>query len=140
MLSPAFSVFGSAMYYRKGSDAYGGPAGAEILSSETVMETLSFGGGIAYRAASNQRTATLPIEAGLNYHAAFSGSGGFTPKTSGLNLYLRLYYRLFGPRPQAEPQPPAPSGAPAPSPAPATPPANPTTPPAEPARPPNPSR
>jgi hypothetical protein len=62
---------------------------------------LSLGGGIAYRAVRVRRDSTatetsLPVEAGLSYQVAFSGSGGLVPKSTMLQLYLRLAYRLFG--------------------------------------------
>jgi hypothetical protein len=101
-LSNVFRVFGSVHYYRKGQDTftYPGPSpdGAPALSPlevETEMRALSYGGGIAYRADRTTGRA-LPIEAGLNYRVAFSGSGGQTPKTSSMNLYLRLFFRAFG--------------------------------------------
>ena len=64
------------------------------------MRALSFGAGIAYRADMTSTGRTLPIEAGLNYRSAFSGSGGQTPKASSMQLYLRLFYRLFGGEPE----------------------------------------
>ena len=60
------------------------------------MRALSYGGGIAYRSDQTSREGTLPIEAGLNYRAAFFGSGGLTPKTNSMQLYLRLFFQAFG--------------------------------------------
>ncbi len=102
-LSNVLRVFGSAYYYRKGRDSFSysgsAPAGAPaaaLLEVETEMRALSFGAGIAYRSDMTSTGRTLPIEAGLNYQSAFSGSGGLTPKANSMQLYLRLFYRLFG--------------------------------------------
>ncbi len=102
-LSSAFRVFGSVHYFRKGRDSFSypgsSPAGAvdpAPLEVETEMRALSYGGGIAYRSDQTSRGRTLPIEAGLNYRAAFSGSGGLTPKTNSMQLYLRLFFQAFG--------------------------------------------
>ncbi len=102
-LSSAFRVFGSVHYFRKGRDSFSypgsSPAGAldlAVLEVETEMRALSYGGGIAYRSDQTSRGRTLPIEAGLNYRAAFSGSGGLTPKTNSMQLYLRLFFQAFG--------------------------------------------
>jgi hypothetical protein len=73
------------------------------------MESMSFGGGIAYHAV---RTSGLPVEAGVDYRAVFSGSGGQTPKSTTLNFYLRLSWRIFGGGPAAPAgEPPAQSPA-----------------------------
>jgi hypothetical protein len=101
-LSDVLRVFGSVHYYRKGRDTFtypgASPDGAPALAPlevETEMRMVSYGGGIAYR--SDRTTGrALPIEAGVNYRAAFNGSGGQTPKTSSMNLYLRLFFRVFG--------------------------------------------
>ncbi len=102
-LSSVFRVFGSVHYFRKGQDSFSypgsSPAGAldlALLEVETEMRALSYGGGIAYRSDQTSRGQTLPIEAGLNYRAAFSGSGGLTPKTNSMQLYLRLFFQAFG--------------------------------------------
>ena len=104
-LSSAFRVFGSVHYFRKGRDSfsYVNPIQADLirpdvrqLEAETEMRALSYGGGIAYRSDQTSRGRTLPIEAGLNYRAAFSGSGGLTPKTNSMQLYLRLFFQAFG--------------------------------------------
>jgi len=102
-LSNIFRVFGSVHYFRKGRDSFSypgsSPAGAPdiaLLEVETEMRALSYGGGIAYRSDQTSRGQTLPIEAGLNYRAAFSGSGGLTPKTNSMQLYLRLFFQAFG--------------------------------------------
>lgn len=103
-LSSVFRVFGSVHYFRKGRDSFSypslSPAGGldlALLEVETEMRALSYGGGIAYRSDQTSRGRTLPIEAGLNYRAAFSGSGGLTPKTNSMQLYLRLFFQAFGP-------------------------------------------
>ena len=103
-LSSVFRVFGSVHYFRKGRDSFSypgsSPAGAldlALLEVETEMRALSYGGGIAYRSDQTSRGRALPIEAGLNYRAAFSGSGGLTPKTNSMQLYLRLFFQAFGP-------------------------------------------
>ncbi len=102
-LGSRFRVFGSVRYFRKGraSFTYPGspPAGAldlAVLEVETEMRTLSYGGGIAYRSDQTSTGRTLPIEAGLNYSAAFYGSGGQTPKTNSMQFYLRLFFQAFG--------------------------------------------
>lgn len=102
-LSSVFRVFGSVHYFRKGRDSFSypgsSPAGAldlALLEVETEMRALSYGGGIAYRSDQTSRGRTLPIEAGLNYRAAFSGSGGLTPKTNSMQFYLRLFFHAFG--------------------------------------------
>ncbi len=102
-LSNVLRVFGSVHYYRKGRDSFSysgsAPAGAPaaaLLETETEMRALSFGAGLAYRSDMTSTGRTLPIEAGLNYRSAFSGSGGLTPKANSMQLYLRLFYRLFG--------------------------------------------
>ena len=59
------------------------------------MQALSFGAGIAYRSDMTSTGRTLPVEAGFNYRWAFSGSGGLTPKANSVQLYVRLFYRLF---------------------------------------------
>ena len=101
-LTSEFRVFASVSYYHKSADSFEivsldnqvgqGPA-AELLERETMMTAWHFGGGIAYRSDLTGRV--LPIEAGLNYRAAFSGSGGLTPKTNSMQIYLRLFYDLF---------------------------------------------
>jgi hypothetical protein len=103
-LSDAFRVFLSAYYYRKGRDGYSDPTGAldpavSGLGAETQQRGLFLGAGIHYRAERTSGGAVrLPVEAGLSYQAAFRGSGGMTPKSTVLNLYLRLSYRVFGER------------------------------------------
>lgn len=103
-LSPAFRAYGSVYFFHQGADSYSGgltvgdPLGGPPvdLSRGTARRALSFGGGVHYRADRGRGgTETLPIEAGLSYQAAFSGSER-TPKSTVLNLYLRLYYRVFG--------------------------------------------
>lgn len=108
-LSEGFKVYGSAYYYHKAPDSYalaagvaplpGTPAGDD-LARGSGGESLSLGGGIAYRATRPQRDTTgtrtsLPVEAGLSYQAAFSGSGGLVPKSTVLSLYLRFHAKLF---------------------------------------------
>ncbi|MBI4502450.1 MAG: hypothetical protein HY700_14975 [Gemmatimonadetes bacterium] len=96
-LAEGFRIYGSASYSRKAADRYsGGPAGAStpLLEQQTAMRSLSLGGGIAYRVLA--RGGRLPIEAGVSYQTALSGSGGFTPRATVLTMYLRTYYRLWG--------------------------------------------
>ena len=109
-LSEGFRVYGSAYYWRKSADSYSLPAGVDPVPGTPAPEdvargsggrSLSLGGGIAYRATRPQRDTTgtrtaLPVEAGLSYQAAFSGSGGLVPKSTVLHLYLRFHARLFG--------------------------------------------
>jgi hypothetical protein len=102
-LSPAFTAYGTVAYYRRASNTYdlvGTPPSGEALDAselafETSMTSWSFGGGIHYyhmgRSGQN-----LPIEAGIDYRAAFQGEGGQTPKYGGVTFYLRLHWRLFG--------------------------------------------
>jgi hypothetical protein len=123
-LSPSFTVYGTAAYYRRsaddvtlaGSASDGQPLDASDLAFETSMSSWSFGGGIHYynRGRSDRG---MPIEAGIDYRAAFSGNGGQTPKYGSVSFYLRLHWRLFGgieqptepPAPaQPEAEPPAP--------------------------------
>lgn len=101
-LSNALRVFGSAYYYHKGRDSFrysgSAPAGAPpaaLLETKTEMQALSLGAGIAYRSDMTSTGRTLPVEAGFNYRWAFSGSGGLTPKANSVQLYVRLFYRLF---------------------------------------------
>jgi hypothetical protein len=103
-LHPSFSVYGSVDYYHKVLDDYGAvgtpPEGPGILPPEVLelnssMSRLSVGGGLYYRS-TGRDGASLPIEAGVHYFAAFKGEGGLTPMTSGLNFYLRLFWRLMG--------------------------------------------
>ena len=118
-LAQGFTTYGSIDYFRKGGDKYSlldpyptadgtGPT-VEDLEFETGAELLSVGGGIHYRSTGRSGT-SLPVEAGIRYHAAFSGSGGQALKTRGVNFYLRLYFWLFGkpeaPEPEAPPSPP----------------------------------
>jgi hypothetical protein len=110
-LNQAFRAYGAIHYYRKGSDAYSWaddgihlessitPGSLEIASS---MSSVSVGAGIHFRSQGRDGL-TLPAEAGVYYHAAYQGSGGFTPKTTGVTFYLRLFRRLFGGAP-AEPE------------------------------------
>jgi hypothetical protein len=106
-LSQAFRVYGSVYYYRKGADGFSLEGGFTVppgqiqtdvsdLEFETSMSSVSVGGGIYYRATQGRDGPKLPIEAGIDYRAAFSGSGGQTPKSTSLYLYLRLYWRLWG--------------------------------------------
>jgi hypothetical protein len=60
------------------------------------MERVSYGGGIWYRAEPDRQAGRLPLEAGLIYRAAYSGNGGFTAKTSGVEFSLRLFFGLWG--------------------------------------------
>ncbi len=124
-LNPQFIVYGSVDYYHKGADLYtAASAGGDTLTSAggahvadlgmlSAMTSWSIGGGIWYRATHGQRAKALPIEAGVGYHAAFSGDGGFTPKGIVLTFSLRLFYRLWG-DPVSQSAPPPPQQTPAP--------------------------
>ena len=107
-LSNAFTAYASAHYFHKQADRFSeipefmlltnfpGAATVDALEQDTRMETLSFGGGIYYRSERGRRAAGLPIEAGVDYHAAFRGEGGLTPKFTTVKFYLRLFYKVFG--------------------------------------------
>jgi hypothetical protein len=106
-LSQAFRVYGSVYYYRKGTDGFSLDGGFTVppgqiqtdvsdLEFETSMSRVSVGAGIYYRATQGRDGPKLPIEAGIDYRSAFSGSGGQTPKSTSVTLYLRLYWRLWG--------------------------------------------
>ncbi|MBI2072052.1 MAG: hypothetical protein HYT81_03260 [Gemmatimonadetes bacterium] len=108
-LSEGFQVYGSAYYFHKAADSYALPATGDPLPGTPAPEDVargsggqswSLGAGIAYRATRPQRDTTgtltaLPVEAGLSYQAAFSGSGGLVPKSTMLHLYLRFHAKLF---------------------------------------------
>ncbi|HKI96188.1 MAG TPA: hypothetical protein VJ992_12950 [Gemmatimonadales bacterium] len=125
-LNPEFRVYGSVDYYHKGADVYSASTaagdtitsagGAQVadLGMLSAMTSWSIGGGIWYRATHGQRAKALPIEAGVGYHAAFSGTGGFTPKGIVLTFSLRLFYRLWG-NPVSQSAPPPPQQTPAPA-------------------------
>jgi hypothetical protein len=108
-LTDALGVYGAASYRRKSADAYtypsggaaptapdGSPIDPSVLAFESALEQVAFGAGIAYRAVSDRRGPTLPVEAGIDYQAVFWGSGGQVFKTTRLGFYLRLFYRVFG--------------------------------------------
>lgn len=104
-LNDRFRVFLSAAYFRKGADAFtmnGQPVPA--LEALTERQTWSFGAGLWYRTQEGRRGRALPIEAGVTYRSAFSGTGGATPKSNRLTISLRLFYTLWG----APPPPPPP--------------------------------
>ncbi len=104
-LNQSFRAYGAIHYYRKGSDAYSWVSGEEFSPSSSItpgyleisssMRSASLGAGIHYRS-QGRGGLSLPAEAGVYYHAAYQGSGGFTPKTTGVTFYLRLFRRLFG--------------------------------------------
>ncbi|MFQ6046882.1 MAG: hypothetical protein ACE5PT_11090 [Gemmatimonadales bacterium] len=103
-LTEGFTAYGSASYFRKGQDSYvlnlicllpPCPPSETLLEQETAMRSWSFGAGIHYHNEGRGGSA-LPIQAGIDYRAAFSGSGGMTPKDVRLHFYLRLYKRVFG--------------------------------------------
>jgi hypothetical protein len=107
-LAPDFRAFASAVYEKKWGDRFtrdGTPV--PELETFTARETWAFGAGLLYRVDQGRRGATLPIEASLNYHAAFYGTGGATPKTGRFALSLRLYYNLWGSRPPEQITPPS---------------------------------
>ncbi len=108
-LNEAIRAYVSAYYFSKGHDSYGLSTGQNLpadpgltpptpqqMSEGTAWRAFYLGAGIHYR---QDRRAdgrpSLPIEAGLHYQAAFSGAER-TPKSTMVNLYLRLYYRLWG--------------------------------------------
>ncbi|MBI4419375.1 MAG: hypothetical protein HY560_00995 [Gemmatimonadetes bacterium] len=101
-LSSGFRVYASGTYYRKRMDRFeldgqpstSPPLPPDVLERRTEMRALSFGGGVTYR--SEPRGGGLPVEAGLHYQAAYNGSGGFTPKSTVLTMYLRAFYHLWG--------------------------------------------
>ncbi len=102
-LHPSLSAYTSVEYFDKQSDVVtiaqsngnGGSAPDPMeLELETRMQRLSVGAGLHYR--SLNRTSRVPVEAGLHYQTALQGSGGLTPMTTRMSLYLRLFYRLFG--------------------------------------------
>jgi hypothetical protein len=106
-LSQTFRVYGSVYYFRKGADGFSLDGGFTVppgqiqtdvsdLEFETSMSRVSVGAGIYYRATQGRDGPKLPIEAGIDYRSAFSGSGGQTPKSTSVSLYLRLYWRLWG--------------------------------------------
>ena len=117
-LNEAFRAYGAIQYYHKGSDTYSGsdyaPPGlptvaAADLGVETGMRRVSLGAGIHFRS-SGREGISLPAEAGIHYFAAYQGSGGFTPKTTGVTFYLRLFRRVFGGTETPEPEPEEPVG------------------------------
>jgi hypothetical protein len=103
-LTEGFTAYGSVRYFRKGVDRFSvvnppeaavpAPA-SNLLEQETAMRSWSFGGGVHYYSTGRGGTA-LPLQAGIDYRAAFSGSGGLTPKDVRVYFYLRLYRRVFG--------------------------------------------
>jgi hypothetical protein len=111
-LTEGIRVYGSAYYYHKGPDSYSLPGGqttvagtptADLMAAGSGGHALWLGGGIYYRAVRVQRDSTttpsLPVEAGMSYQAAFSGSGGLVPKSTMLSLFLRFYATLWGRKP-----------------------------------------
>jgi hypothetical protein len=111
-LNQAIRAYATAYYFSKGADSFSLAAGQNLpagpwleppapqqMSEGTAWRALYLGGGIHYR--QDQRaggTRGLPVEAGFHYQTAFSGSDR-TPKSTMLNIYLRLYYRLWGTAP-----------------------------------------
>ena len=113
-LNQAFRAYGAVQYYRRGSDTYTGsdftPPGLAALSAgdlgiETAQRSVSLGAGVHFRS-SGREGLSLPAEAGVHYFAVYQGSGGFTPKMSGVTFYLRLFRRMFGggEEPEAAPE------------------------------------
>lgn len=106
-LSPSFLAYFSGHYVSKAADRFelppDAPPGVTVdpadLERETAMTTLSFGGGIYFRPPGTDR---LPVEAGVDYRAAFRGDGGLTPTARTLSFYARLFYRIVGGRRAAE--------------------------------------
>jgi hypothetical protein len=109
-LAPDFRVFVSAVYERKWTDRVtrdGAPV--PELEAFTGREVWAFGAGLLYRVDQGRVGQVLPIEASLNYHAAYFGKGGAAPKTGRFALSLRLFYNLWGRRVEPVPVPtPAP--------------------------------
>lgn len=104
-LTEGFTAYGSASYFRKNADSFGPgvvclqtgqvcPPDPRLLEQETAMRSWSFGAGIHYHN-EGRGGGALPLQAGIDYRAAFSGSGGMTPKDVRLHFYLRLYRRIF---------------------------------------------
>ncbi len=111
-LTEGVTAYASASYFHKQRDRFtltpdisvppelGGPVSVSDLEEGTQWRSLSFGGGVYYRMVRGQHERSLPIEAGVDYRAVFSGSGGLAPKTASVNFFLRLYLRLFGGPPE----------------------------------------
>lgn len=102
-LNPSFTAYFAGHYLNRRADritlASGAPAVSvdpRDLEQETAMQVLSFGGGIYFRPPATDRR--LPVEAGIDYRAAFQGDGGLAPKAMALSFYARLFYRIFGGR------------------------------------------
>ena len=107
-LSRGFTAYASASYFYKLADKFtlitpldvppslGGPVSAADLAANTTYQSLFFGAGLYYRMDRAQHEPKLPIEAGLDYRTAFAGTGGLTPKTTTVNFFLRVYWRLWG--------------------------------------------
>lgn len=99
-LSPAFTAYASAHVLSKAADTYeladGGDPGldAAVLGEGSAAKSLSFGGGIYYRPRPTPQH--LPVEAGIDYRAAFHGEGRWTPVTRTVNFYLRVFFRVSG--------------------------------------------
>jgi hypothetical protein len=106
-LAADFRAFVSAAYERKWSDKVTrGGATVPELEMFTERQHWAFGAGLLYRV--DQRAggaSTLPVEASLNYQAAFFGTGGATPKVGRFALSLRLFYNLWGREPAPGPAP-----------------------------------
>lgn len=96
-LNDVLRVFVSASFRRKGADQFtlNGTRVPE-LEAFTAQRTWSFGAALSYRADIGRHGPALPIEAGISYRAAFSGTGGATPKASTFAMTLRLFYHLWG--------------------------------------------
>ena len=90
-------MFASAYYFRKSRDVLDCTSCgvATDFGAGTDQRALFLGAGIHYRAEATGGATRLPVEAGLSYQTAFSGRGGTTPKSTILNLYLRLFYQIF---------------------------------------------
>jgi len=113
-LSSGFTAYMSASYFYKLADKFtlttpldvppslGGPVSAADLAVNTTYQSLFLGAGLYYRMDRGRHIAKLPIEAGLDYRTAFGGTGGRTPKTTTVNFFLRLYWRLWGGPPAEE--------------------------------------
>lgn len=99
-LAGGFNLHGLVSWFSKSADhftatsATPGTLDPAILDQQTSMRLLGVGAGIAYR--STGRTGSLPIDAGVTWQTAISGSGGFAPKATVVTMYLRAYYRIWG--------------------------------------------
>jgi len=116
VLNDLLSISGHYVYRHKAQDHYTGtfsiPAAvtgygdvaldASTLDLETEMTEQRYGGGIAFSNmyAYNQGKARIPFEVSFIHMQTTSGSGGNQPKYFIDQIQIRLYTRIFGPRPR----------------------------------------